>query len=55
MNSKSLIWVFMTIGGVAGGYVPMLWGDSGFSMSAALFSGVGGIAGIWLGYKLENF
>lgn len=44
----------MTIGGTVGAYVPMLWGDSGFSMSSVIFSGVGGILGIWIGFKLGN-
>ena len=44
----------MTIGGVVGGYIPMLWGDSGFSLASVFFSGVGGFVGIWLGYKLGN-
>lgn len=42
----------MTIGGTAGAYIPLLWGDSGFSFSSVVFSAVGGILGIWLGYKL---
>jgi hypothetical protein len=42
----------MTIGGVVGAYIPMLWGDSGISYVSVLFSTIGGILGIWLGYKL---
>lgn len=49
---KSLIWIFMTIGGTVGAYIPLLWGGSAFSMSSVFFSGIGGIGGIWLGYKL---
>ncbi|MFA5996876.1 MAG: hypothetical protein WC791_00095 [Candidatus Paceibacterota bacterium] len=49
---KSLIWIFMTIGGFAGAYLPMLWGDNGFSYTSVFFSFVGGLLGIWLGFKL---
>ena len=42
----------MTIGGTVGAYIPLLWGDSALSMSSVFFSGLGGIGGIWLGYKL---
>ncbi len=52
MNSKSLIWIFLTIGSIIGAYVPMLWGDSALSMSSIVFSSIGGIVGIWVGYKL---
>lgn len=49
---KSLIWIFMTIGTFAGAYAPLLWGGDSFSMSSVFFSGVGGILGIWIGYKM---
>jgi phage tail tape-measure protein len=52
MNSKSLIWIGMTIGSVAGAYLPLLWGASALSASSIILSAVGGIAGIWGGYKL---
>ena len=42
----------MIIGSVAGGYIPLLWGDSAFSVASVLFSAVGGFLGIWAGYKI---
>lgn len=42
----------MTIGGTLGAYVPLLWGDSAFSVTSVILSGIGGILGIWLGFKL---
>lgn len=48
--NKGLILFFATIGGLAGGYVPVLFGDSnmldGWSI---LTSTIGGFVGIWLG------
>ncbi|MCX6752380.1 MAG: hypothetical protein NTZ87_02675 [Candidatus Nomurabacteria bacterium] len=54
MNSKSLIWIFMAIGSAIGGFIPTLWGAGFLSMSSVLLTAVGGILGIWLGYKLSN-
>ena len=53
MSPKSLIWIFMTIGSVIGSYIPVLWGSGFLSFSSVILSAVGGIAGIWLGYKLS--
>jgi len=54
MNSKSLIWIFMAIGSTIGGYIPTLWGSGFFSFSSVILTAVGGILGIWLGYRLSN-
>ncbi len=52
MSRGFLITLGMTIGSVAGGYVPMLWGDSFLSFTSILTSGIGSIIGIVLMYKL---
>lgn len=49
-----MIWLLMFVGSTIGGFVPLLWGGSTFSISSVLFSAVGGIVGIWLGYRLSN-
>lgn len=54
MNSKSLIWIFMVIGSAIGSYIPALWGGGFLSFSSVILSAAGGIAGIWLGYKMSN-
>ena len=49
-----MIYMFMFIGSVAGGYVPTLWGASAFGF-ASVFGGLaGGGIGIWLGFKLSQ-
>lgn len=43
------------IGGVAGAYVPFLWGDADFfSPMSILLSTIGAIVGIVLGYKIAK-
>lgn len=49
---KTLIWAGMFIGSAIGGFVPMLWGADLLSFSAVLFSGIGAIVGILVGYKI---
>ncbi|HWT40646.1 MAG TPA: hypothetical protein VN081_05280 [Dongiaceae bacterium] len=52
---KLLITFGAGIGGIAGAYVPYLWGDTSFfGGMSILFSTIGGLVGIWLGYKLAK-
>jgi hypothetical protein len=54
MSRKSLIFWGMTFGSLIGGYVPALWGGDAFSVSGIIWSGVGGILGIWFGFKMGS-
>ncbi len=49
---KKFVMTGMILGSLAGGYVPLIWGGSAFSMSSILLAAGGGFAGIWVGYKL---
>jgi len=51
--NKPLLYTFITIGGMAGGYLPTLFGASGFSVWAIITSTIGSIVGIVLAYKLS--
>jgi len=51
---RSVIGLCATVGGTIGGFVPMLWGSSGFSMTAILFTVIGGVAGVWIGVRLVD-
>lgn len=44
----------MTVGSTLGGFVPSLWGDSLFSISSVFFTMIGGIAGIWIAFKITH-
>lgn len=45
----------MVVGSAIGGYVPVLWGGSLFSLSSVLLTALGGLAGIWAGLKLSRY
>jgi hypothetical protein len=52
MSRKTFIWLFMFIGSGLGGYIPNLWDAGMFSMSSVFLTALGGLAGIWFGFKL---
>jgi hypothetical protein len=54
MSSKKIIYILMIIGSFIGGYLPVLWGGSGFSVASLFLSAIGGVIGVAVGYKLTN-
>lgn len=52
MSGKSLIWGGMFVGSSIGSFLPYLWGGDFFSYS--LWGAIGGLAGIWAGFKLAK-
>lgn len=53
--NKLLIGIGMFVGSTVGSYVPLLWGGSVFSFISILFSVIGGLLGIWLGYQVSKY
>jgi uncharacterized membrane protein YeaQ/YmgE (transglycosylase-associated protein family) len=51
---RSVIGLCGGFGTVVGGYVPELWGASGFSLTSLLFGLVGGVVGVWLGFRFAD-
>lgn len=51
---KKLIWLFLFIGSTVGSLVPLLWGDSALSFSSIIFTGIGGLVGIWIGFRMTQ-
>ena len=51
---KKFIMLGMVLGSFAGSYIPVIWGDSAFSMTSLFFGALGGIIGIWDGYKVAD-
>jgi hypothetical protein len=50
--TKKFIWIGMFVGSTIGNMLPMLWGGDAISVTGILLSLVGGILGIWVGYRL---
>jgi uncharacterized membrane protein YeaQ/YmgE (transglycosylase-associated protein family) len=44
----------MVVGGVLGGYVPVIWGAGYFSFSSIIFSAVGAFLGIWIAFRITG-
>jgi hypothetical protein len=53
MPRKKLIMLGMVVGSIAGGYLPALFGFDDLMVSL-LGSFIGGIVGIWIGYKFSH-
>ena len=54
MNSKALIMILMVVGSTLGSWLPSLWGAGGLSLSSVLFGAIGGVIGIWAGFKISR-
>ncbi len=54
MDSKKLTWLGMVVGTSLGGYLPLIWGGSAFSFTSIFLGAAGGIAGIFIGFKLSQ-
>jgi len=51
---RSVIGLCMAFGSVVGGYVPVLWGASSFSLVSILFGALGAVAGVWVGVRISE-
>jgi uncharacterized membrane protein YeaQ/YmgE (transglycosylase-associated protein family) len=49
--TKGMVYLGATVGGLIGGYLPVLLGADGLSLWSILGSLVGGLIGIWVVYK----
>lgn len=53
MNRKTAVWIGLTVGSTLGGLLPYLW-DPSAALSPVLFSAIGGLVGIWAGFKVGS-
>jgi hypothetical protein len=51
---RSVIGLSVLVGSTLGGYLPVLWGSSSFSVTSLVFGALGGIAGVWVGVRLST-
>lgn len=54
METKKFIWLGFFLGSLIGSYIPNLWGAGMLSFSGIFLSALGGIIGIWAGFKLSQ-
>lgn len=54
MGQKFVIYFSLTVGATIGGYIPALWHDGIFSMWSVILSAVGGLAGVYVGFKINQ-
>jgi len=54
MSAKRLIWIGAIVGSTLGGLLPGVWHASMWSMSGLVFSTLGGLVGIWAGWKVSQ-
>lgn len=52
---RNAAWVGMFVGSTLGSFIPSLWGAGFLSLSAIVFTALGGFIGIWLGYKFSGY
>ena len=50
---RSVTGLCIAMGTLLGGFAPALWGDSGFSLAAVLTTALGGVAGLWVGLRIQ--
>ena len=55
MSLKAWVTIGIVVGSTVGSYVPVLWSQSFLSMASVLGSFIGGIVGIWAGYRAGQF
>jgi len=49
---RGFVWLFVGVGMIVGGFVPLLWGGSALGLASLVFGSLGGVAGLWLATKL---
>ncbi|HEY2072083.1 MAG TPA: hypothetical protein VGG88_00770 [Gaiellaceae bacterium] len=52
MMGRGAIGMCATFGLLVGGFIPELWGASAWGIQSLLFSGLGGVAGVWAGLRI---
>jgi outer membrane lipoprotein SlyB len=53
--NRLIIGIGAFLGSTIGGYIPVIWGGSMFSLISIFFGVVGGIAGIIIGYRISKY
>jgi uncharacterized membrane protein YeaQ/YmgE (transglycosylase-associated protein family) len=54
MGSKFVIYFCLFVGSSIGSYLPTLWHQDMFSFQSIIGSAIGGIIGVWVGFKINQ-
>jgi len=54
VSDRRMIWIGAAVGSTLGGLLPALWHASMFSISGLVVSTIGGLIGIWAGWKVQR-
>jgi hypothetical protein len=49
---RGIVWLFVGVGMVVGGFVPLVWGGSALGLASLVLGSLGGVAGLWVAVKL---
>ena len=47
-----MTWMGAIVGGIAGGYIPVLFGAETLSLASLVGNTVGGVIGVFIGYRI---
>jgi len=53
--TKKFVWTGLFFGSGIGGFVPLMWGGEMLSLWGVATTAAGGIAGMWLGYRISQW
>lgn len=53
--NKAILTIFISVGGIIGGYLPTIFGANGFSGWSLLGGTAGSLLGIWIAFKVSNY
>ena len=51
---RRVVWLLVVVGTTLGGLAPEAWGASAFGLASLVFGCLGGLAGIWLAFRLAG-
>jgi hypothetical protein len=54
MSLKVLVWIGVIVGSTIGGYIPVFFGSSLFSLASLVGNTIGALLGIYIAYKLSK-
>jgi hypothetical protein len=51
---RRIVWLFVIVGSTIGGLAQEAWGGSAFGVASLVLGCLGGVAGVWLAFRLTG-